>query len=89
VSVSAFVPRIIMPFPKKAFLEFAASVKTLVFLEVNFVGQLFHYLRTLVDLPAGTRVFARSGGMNLSVTEVKSRIESVLSESGVREEVTA
>ncbi|MBK9091132.1 MAG: hypothetical protein IPL90_19680 [Holophagales bacterium] len=56
---------------------------------MNFVGQLYHYLRTLVDLPAGTRVFARSGGMNLSVTEVKSRIESVLSETGAREEVTA
>ena len=78
MSVSAFIPRILMPFPKKALLEYMASVKTLVFLEVNFVGQLYHYLRTLVDLPAGTRVFARSGGMNLSVTEVKSRIESVL-----------
>ena len=78
-----------MPFPKKAFLEYAASVKTLVFLEVNFVGQLYNYMRTFVELPAGTRVFARSGGMNLSVTEVKSRIESVLSGSGVREEVTA
>ena len=89
VSVSAFVPRIIMPFPKKALLEYMASVKTLVFLEVNFVGQLYHYLRTLVDLPAGTRVFARSGGMNLSVTEVKNRIESVLSETTVREEVRA
>ncbi len=89
VSVSAFVPRIIMPFPKKAFLEYAASVKTLVFLEVNFVGQLYNYMRTFVDLPAGTRVFTRSGGMNLSVSEVKGRIESVLSGSGVREEVTA
>jgi 2-oxoglutarate ferredoxin oxidoreductase subunit alpha len=89
VSVSAFVPRIIMPFPKKAFLEYAASVRTLVFLEVNFVGQLHNYMRTFVDLPAGTRVLARSGGMNLSVTEVKSRIESVLSESGAREEVPA
>lgn len=89
VSVSAFVPRIIMPFPKTALVEYMASVKNLVFLEVNFVGQLYHYLRTLVDLPAGTRVFARSGGMNLSVTEVKSRIESVLAESAVREEVTA
>ena len=64
-------------------------MKTLVFLEVNFVGQLYHYLRTLVDLPADTRVFARSGGMTLSVTEVKSRVESVISGAGVREEVRA
>ena len=89
VSVSAFIPRILMPFPKQALVEYMASVRTLVFLEVNFVGQLYNYLRTIVDLPAGTRVFSRSGGMNLSVTEVKQRIESVLSESGARPEVNA
>ena len=89
VRVSAFVPRIIMPFPKKALLEYMASVKTLMFIEVNFVGQLYLYLRTMVEFPADTRVFTRSGGMNLSVTEVISRVESVLSEAGAREEVTA
>ena len=89
VSVSAFIPRILMPFPRKAFLEYAKSVKTLAFIEVNFVGQLYNYLRTLVDLPAGTRVFTRSGGMNLSVTEVKSRVESVLNGTAAPKEVTA
>lgn len=89
VSVSAFVPRILMPFPKQAFLDYVKGVKRLAFVEVNFVGQLYHYLRTLVDLPADTRVFARSGGMNLSVTEVKRHVEKVLSETAAAVEVTA
>ena len=89
VSVSAFIPRILMPFPKKALLEYVKSVKHLAFIEVNFVGQLYLYLRTMVDLPADTRVFKRSGGMNLSVTEVKKYVAQVLSETAAAKEVTA
>ena len=74
---------------KVTYAQTIANLRANPFIEVNFVGQLYHYLRTIVDLPADTRLFARSGGMNLSVTEVISRVESVLSEAGAREEVTA
>ena len=90
VSISAFVPRIIMPFPKKAFLELRQGREDARLPR----GELRRPALPLPEDPRRPprRARASSRGraaMNLSVTEVKSRIESVLSETGAREEVTA
>jgi 2-oxoglutarate/2-oxoacid ferredoxin oxidoreductase subunit alpha len=82
VRVAVFAPRILMPLPKRAIQQFIDSAKELLVIELSFAGQFYRYLRSELDLPKNTRVFARSGGKNLTVSEV---MEQIL----VAEEVTA
>ena len=81
--IAAFAPQILTPLPEKEVQAFVDSCKRILVIEINYARQFLHYLRSLVDLPRKkTRVFARSGGKSLSVSEV---IEAV----GVQQEVTA
>ncbi len=68
--VAAFVPKMIMPLPKKELEQFIASCKELLVVELSYSAQFYQYLRTQVDLPKKTRVYARSGGKALGVTEI-------------------
>jgi 2-oxoglutarate/2-oxoacid ferredoxin oxidoreductase subunit alpha len=89
-TVAAFVPQLITPLPVKELEEFIASCSSILIIELSFAAQFYQYLRTQVDLPKGkTRVHARSGGMNLSVSEVMSQIQLALDASKIMEEVTA
>ncbi|HEY0787294.1 MAG TPA: 2-oxoacid:acceptor oxidoreductase subunit alpha, partial [Thermoanaerobaculia bacterium] len=72
--VAALVPQIISPFPAAEFEKFAASVKQLLFIELNFNAQFYMYVRTQVDLPKGVQVYKRSGGRHLAVSEVENEI---------------
>lgn len=77
-SVAALVPQVLMPFPAAEFEAFAASVKHLLFIELNYGAQFYTYVRSLIDLPKGrTHVFNRSGGRHLSVAEVENEIRKV------------
>ena len=78
--VSAFVPKVIYPFPKKDFERYLAGVGELLVIELSYTAQFYKYLRTFLTLPEGrTNVFKRSGGKDLSVAEVTREIRRVQS----------
>jgi 2-oxoglutarate ferredoxin oxidoreductase subunit alpha len=87
--VAAFAPRILMPLPKKAIQSFVDAAKDLLVIELSFVGQFHKYLRSEIDLPRDTRVFARSGGKNLTVIEVVSEAQRSFEKVQEKEEVVA
>jgi 2-oxoglutarate ferredoxin oxidoreductase subunit alpha len=86
IRVAAFAPRILMPLPKHEIEQFVASSKELLIIELSHSQQFHKYLRTEIDLPhKKTRVYARSGGMNLTVSEVMEEVQRIFA----REEVMA
>jgi 2-oxoglutarate ferredoxin oxidoreductase subunit alpha len=86
--VAAFSPKMLYPFPKAPFLEFLKSVNQILVIEVSYAAQFYKYIRTFVDLPEGrVKVFARSGGKNLTVPEVAEQIRKTLTDKPMREEV--
>jgi 2-oxoglutarate/2-oxoacid ferredoxin oxidoreductase subunit alpha len=88
VRVAAFAPRILMPLPAAEIQKFIDSSKKTLVVELSYAQQFYKYLRTELELPKKTTtVFARSGGKNLTVTEVIAETLGVL--EGKREEVLA
>ncbi len=85
--VSAFVPQVLYPFPRREFEEYLKTVKNVVVVEISYSAQFYKYLKTFLDLPSDTFVFKRSGGKNLTVAEVEDKIQRVLELSAVRREV--
>ncbi|HTS01400.1 MAG TPA: 2-oxoacid:acceptor oxidoreductase subunit alpha [Thermoanaerobaculia bacterium] len=77
--VAAFIPEMISPFPVKALESFLASVGSVLVIEVSFAAQFAKYLRTFTTLPEDTIVFKRSGGKNLSISEVDDQIRRFFS----------
>ncbi len=77
--VAAFVPQVLYPFPKHEFESFLKEIKEFIIVELSFSAQFYKYLRTFLELPEGhTHLFKRSGGKNLTVTEVEELIAKVL-----------
>jgi 2-oxoglutarate ferredoxin oxidoreductase subunit alpha len=88
--VSAFVPQILYPFPKRDFQRFMASSKDILVIELSYTAQFYKYLRTFLTLPEGrTHVFKRSGGKNLGVAEVTREIRRVQTIASARKEEVA
>ena len=86
IRVAAFAPRILMPLPKREIEAFIEASKELLIIELSHAAQFHKYLRAELDLPKGTtHVYARSGGRNLTVSEVMTEVRRVL--AGTREEV--
>jgi 2-oxoglutarate ferredoxin oxidoreductase subunit alpha len=84
--VAVFAPRILAPLPKHEIERFVASSGELLILELSAAAQFHKYLRTEIDLPRErTHVYARSGGKNLTVSEVIDEVQRIF----IREEVTA
>ena len=78
-NVAAFVPQVLYPFPKHEFEQFLKGIKEFIVMELSFSAQFYKYLRTFLELPEGhTHIFKRSGGKNLTVTEVEELIAQVL-----------
>jgi 2-oxoglutarate ferredoxin oxidoreductase subunit alpha len=78
-TVAAFIPEMIFPFPVKALEEFLKSVKQVLVIEVSFAAQFVKYLRTFTTLPESTIIFKRSGGKNLTISEVDDQIRRFFS----------
>ena len=77
--VAAFSPRILMPLPVEEVQAFADAAKKILVVELSFAGQFAKYLRAEVDLPRGkTDLYARSGGKNMTVTEVVEQARQAL-----------
>src|SRR5437764_4753104 len=69
--VAAFVPRMIEPLPVADLQPFVDACANVLVIELSHAAQFHQFLRTKVDLPrAKTKVYARSGGRSLSVTEI-------------------
>src|SRR4029079_10428063 len=90
IRVAAFVPRILMPLPAADIQQFVDSCSQTLVLELSHSAQFHQFLRTEIDLPRSrTRVFARSGGKALSVSEVIGEVRRALARTGKLEEVLA
>jgi 2-oxoglutarate ferredoxin oxidoreductase subunit alpha len=69
--VAAFVPKILAPLPTAELQTFVDACERILIVELSYAAQFHQYLRTQIDLPrAKTKVFSRSGGRALSVSEV-------------------
>lgn len=88
--IATFAPRILMPLPAAEIEQFVASSKELLIIELSHSQQFAKYLRTEIDLPKGrTNIYARSGGKNLTVTEVINEVQRVALRAREIEEVPA
>jgi 2-oxoglutarate ferredoxin oxidoreductase subunit alpha len=86
--VAAFIPQVLYPFPKHEFESFLCHVKEFIVIELSFSAQFYKYLRTFLELPERhTYVFKRSGGKNLTVTEIEEKIKKVVEIGAIRNEV--
>jgi 2-oxoglutarate ferredoxin oxidoreductase subunit alpha len=87
--VAAFIPEMIFPFPKRAFEEFLKSVRQVLVIEISFAAQFYKYLRTFTTLPENTLIFKRSGGKNLTISEVDDQIRKFFAPAGEQKKVSA
>jgi 2-oxoglutarate ferredoxin oxidoreductase subunit alpha len=76
--VAAFVPRMLMPLPKKELEAFISGCRELLVIELSHSQQFARYLRSEVDLPKRTKVFARSGGKALGVSEIIDEVRKAM-----------
>jgi hypothetical protein len=63
------VPELIYPMPLKL-EKFLHTTEQLLIIEMNYSGQLYHYLRSETDIPKNTFVYARAGGLPFSHREL-------------------
>lgn len=84
--VAAFIPQMIYPFPKAAFETFLKGKKKVLLVEISYAAQFYKYLRTFMDFPRDLiRLYKRSGGWNLTVSEVDKEIVAVFEEVAKQE----
>ena len=67
--VTVCVPELIYPLPDMV-RKFMKSVEKLLIIEMNYSGQFYHYLRSQVDVPVKTKVYARAGSRPFSKKEL-------------------
>ncbi|MCM2315069.1 MAG: hypothetical protein NDJ92_07960, partial [Thermoanaerobaculia bacterium] len=89
-AVSAFVPQVLLPFPKNELDQFMASCDQILIVEQNYMAQFYKYLRSFADLPAGrTHVFKMSGGRPMTVREIETELLRILEPANEPAEVMA
>jgi 2-oxoglutarate ferredoxin oxidoreductase subunit alpha len=71
--VKVCVPELIYPLPDTV-ESFVKSCEKLLVVEMNYSGQFYHYLRSLVDLPEKTSIYSRAGGRPFSKEELAGPI---------------
>ncbi len=59
----------------------------MIVVEISFSAQFYKYLKTFLDLPEDTFVFKRSGGKNLTVSEIEDKIKKAIEMGALRREV--
>jgi 2-oxoglutarate ferredoxin oxidoreductase subunit alpha len=67
------IPELIHPLPDRL-ATFVGSLEKLLVVEMNYSAQLYHYLRSQIDLPSDTEIYARAGGLAFSRTELSKPI---------------
>ncbi|HVR39086.1 MAG TPA: 2-oxoacid:acceptor oxidoreductase subunit alpha [Thermoanaerobaculia bacterium] len=82
--VAALAPRILLPLPKREIERFVAFASNVLVIELSYSQQFYRYLRTEIDLPRDrTRVYARSGAKNLSVSEVIAEAQKTIANQAI------
>jgi len=76
--VKVCVPELIHPLPVGV-KSFIRSTEKLLVVEMNYSGQLYHYLRSEMDMPRKTEVYARAGGRLFSRRELAGPITGIAS----------
>jgi len=76
--VKVCVPELILPLPVRV-KSFLRSTEKLLVVEMNYSGQLYRYLRSEIDLPRKTEVYARAGGRLFSRRELAGPITGISS----------
>jgi len=71
--LSICIPELIHPLPDRL-ATFIGSLEKLLVVEMNYSAQLYHYLRSQVDLPPDTEIYARAGGLPFSRKELSGPI---------------
>jgi 2-oxoglutarate ferredoxin oxidoreductase subunit alpha len=71
--VSICIPELVYPLPDRL-VSFVGSLQKLLVVEMNYSAQLYHYLRSQIDLPSDTQVYARAGGLAFSRKELAGPI---------------
>jgi len=71
--IKVCVPELIHPLPEKI-ERFTSSVERLLVIEMNYSGQLYRYLHSLLDLPTRTEVCSRAGGQPFGNEELTEPI---------------
>jgi 2-oxoglutarate ferredoxin oxidoreductase subunit alpha len=71
--VRVCVPELIHPLPNRL-ASFVSSLEKLLVVEMSYSAQLYHYLRSQIDLPSDTEVYARAGGMAFSRKELSGPV---------------
>ncbi|MEK7281176.1 MAG: iron dependent repressor, metal binding and dimerization domain protein, partial [Chloroflexota bacterium] len=74
--VKICVPELIHPLPEKV-EGFLSSMEKLLVVEMNYSGQLYHYLRSQIDLPRRTEIYSRTGGRPFSRKELTGPIKEL------------
>jgi 2-oxoglutarate/2-oxoacid ferredoxin oxidoreductase subunit alpha len=67
--VKVCIPELIHPLPRKL-TRFVDSSDKLLVVEMSYSAQFYHYLRSQIDLPSDSEVYARAGGMAFSRKEL-------------------
>jgi len=75
--ISICIPEMIHPLPV-AVERFVHSVERLLVVELNYSGQLYHYLRSETNLPVKSVSYMRSGGCPFSEAEISQQIQELL-----------
>jgi 2-oxoglutarate ferredoxin oxidoreductase subunit alpha len=74
--VKICIPELIHPLPERV-KKFVKSTEKLLVIEMNYSGQFYHFLRSQVDLPRGTEIYARAGGQPFRRKELAGPITEI------------
>lgn len=74
--LAVFVPEILHPFPIEALKNFLEGREKIYVLEMNYQGQLYHYLRALGGIPESAKSLSRSGGIPFHRDELQQRLQT-------------
>jgi len=75
--VRVCVPELIHPLPARV-ERFLESLDRLLVIEMNYSGQMYHYLGSQIDLPEKTEVYCRAGGTPFSTKELTEPIAKMV-----------
>lgn len=75
-TIKICIPELIHPLPErvKGFIE---SIERLLVIEMNYSGQLHRYLRSQIDLPRSTEIYARAGGQTFRRKELAGPLTEI------------
>ncbi len=75
-NVKGFYPKLLNPLPKQQFEDFGASCKRLLLPEVNFQGQLAHFVRAETSLRPES--YTICGGMPFTPEMIVNKVKEIL-----------